>query len=80
MSLENIESLVIEHLHAIRADVSIVKDDVKEIKNRLANLESGQGSLMQHIGHQSSVSAQQQLSYDRILERIEKLERRLELS
>ena len=58
MSLENIESLVIEHLRAIRTDVSIVKEDVKEIKNRLSNLEAGQGSIMQHIGHQTSVSAQ----------------------
>ena len=68
MSLQNIESLVIEHLRAIRTDMTIVKDDVKEIKNRLSYLEAGQGSMMQHIGHQSSVSAQQKLSYDRILE------------
>lgn len=80
MSLENIESLVIEHLRAIRTNVSIVKEDVKEIKNRLSNLKAGQGSIMQHIGHQSSVSAQQQFSYDRVLDCIEKLERRLELS
>ena len=53
MSLQNIESLVIEHLRAIRTGMTIVKDDVKEIKNRLSYLEAGQGSMMQHIGHQS---------------------------
>ena len=59
---------MIEDLRAIRTDMTIVKDNVKEIKNRLSNVGAGQGPMMQHIGHQSSVSAQQKLSYDRILE------------
>jgi hypothetical protein len=77
--MESVNNLVLEHLRAIRADVGAVKEDVRELKNRLANLEAGQATMMQHLGHQASVSAAQHLSYDRIIERIEKIERRLDL-
>ena len=36
---ENVENLVLEHLRAIRADVSGIRDDVREIKHRLTSLE-----------------------------------------
>lgn len=36
---ENVENLVLEHLRAIRTDVSGIKDDVREIKHRLTSLE-----------------------------------------
>ncbi|MBA4262024.1 MAG: hypothetical protein C0443_08440 [Comamonadaceae bacterium] len=77
--MDNVESIIIEHLRSIRADISTVKDDVRELKNRLVNLEAGQATMMQHLGHQAGVTAQQHVSYDRIIERIEKIERRLEL-
>jgi molybdopterin synthase catalytic subunit len=77
--MENIENLILEHLRAIRADVGAVKDDVRELKHRIGNLEAGQATLLQNVGHQASVSAQQHFAYDRIVERIEKIERRLEI-
>lgn len=77
--MSNVDNIIIEHLKAIRADVSEIKADISELKMRVANVESGMGSMMQHIGHQASVSAQQ-ISYDRIVERIQKIEKRLELA
>jgi hypothetical protein len=47
--MENVESLVIEHLRAIRSDIGIVKDDIREIKNRVTNLEQGQGMILQQL-------------------------------
>ena len=52
--MENVENLILEHLRAIRADVGAVKDDVRELKSRMANLEAGQATMMQHLGHQAS--------------------------
>lgn len=78
--MENVDSLILEHLRAIRTDIGSIKDDVRELKLRVGNLEVGQATMMQHLGHHSSVSAQQDLSYDRIIERLEKLEKRLELA
>jgi len=77
--MENVENIILEHLRAIRADVGAVKDDVRELKSRMANLEAGQATMMQHLGHQASVSAQQHVSYDRIIERVERIEKRLEI-
>lgn len=78
--MENVENLILEHLRAIRTDVASIRDDVRELKSRIAHLEVGQATMLQHLGHNASISAQQQLSYDRIVERIEKIEKRLELA
>lgn len=78
--MDNVNNLILEHLRAIRTDIGSIKDDVRELKLRVGNLEVGQAHMMQHLGHPASVNAQQHLSYDRIVERLEKLEKRLELT
>jgi hypothetical protein len=57
--MENVENLILEHLRAIGSDVGAVKDDVREPKSRMANLEAGQATMMQHLGKSvpSSMSA-----------------------
>ncbi len=77
--MENVDSIILEHLRAIRSDIGSVKEDVRDMKSRLSNLEAGQATMLQHLGHQASVSAQQHVSYDRIIERVERIEKRLEL-
>jgi phage shock protein A len=77
--MENVENIILEHLRAIRTDIGTVKDDVRELKNRVGNLEAGQATILQHLGHQASVTAQQHASFDRIVERVERIEKRLEL-
>ena len=72
--MENFKNLILEHLRAIRTNIGAIKDDVRELKLRVENLEVGQATMMQHLGHHASVSAKQHLSYDRIVERLEKLE------
>ena len=42
---DNIENLILEHLRAIRADIGSIKDDVREIKQRLTSLEAAVASL-----------------------------------
>lgn len=37
---DSIENLILEHLRAIRADIGGIKEDVREIKQRLTSLES----------------------------------------
>jgi uncharacterized coiled-coil protein SlyX len=77
---DNIENRVLEHLRAIRADMAYMKDDVREIKSRVNTLEAGQATIIQQIGHLTGMAAEQHALYDRLLERIEKLERRLEIA
>jgi len=45
----------------------------------LANLDAGQASIIQHIGLLASVEAQQQVQTDDFGQRLERIERRLEL-
>lgn len=77
---DNIENLVLEHLRVIRADMGSIKDDVREIKSRINTLEAGQATIIQQIGHLTGMAAEQHVRYDRLLERIERLERRLDLA
>jgi septation ring formation regulator EzrA len=73
------ENLVLTQLRAIRADISDVQGSLGEVKRRLANLESGQASIIQHLGNLASADAQQQLAADGLTERLVRIERRLEL-
>jgi hypothetical protein len=42
---DNVENLILEHLWAIRADIGGIKDDVREIKQRLTSLEAAVAGL-----------------------------------
>jgi septal ring factor EnvC (AmiA/AmiB activator) len=78
--MENIESLVLEQLRAIRADIASVKEDTREIKNRLVVVESGIATLRRDGADFASSIADQHLRYDRLSDRIERIEKRLELT
>lgn len=43
--MEDVDNLILEHLRAIRADIAGMRDDIREVKQRLSNVESGIGSL-----------------------------------
>jgi hypothetical protein len=68
--IESPENLVLAQLCAIRADLSDVQGSLGEIKGRLTNLEGGQASIIQHLGH---------LAADGVTERLVRIERRLDL-
>lgn len=73
------ENLVLSQLRAIRSDLSDVQGSLGEIKRRLANLEGGQASIIQHLGNLAAADAQQQLASDGVTERLVRIERRLDL-
>ena len=77
---ESVENLVLEQLRIIRADLASVKDDTREIKTRLAVVESGIASLRRDNGDFATTQAAQHLAYDRLAERVERIERRLDLA
>ncbi|MDZ4350857.1 MAG: hypothetical protein U1A22_15130 [Xanthomonadaceae bacterium] len=77
---ENVENLILEHLRGIRTDVGSMKDDVRELKARITTLEAGQATIIQHLGHLAGTGAEQHARYDRLAERIERIERRLEIT
>jgi hypothetical protein len=50
---ERIDNLILEHLKKFQGSQERIESELKEIKSRLAHLEIGQGTIMQHIGHQA---------------------------
>lgn len=78
--MEEIDNLIIEHLKRFQAGQERIERKLEELTRRLSNLEAGQASIIQHIGHLASADAQQQLSADGFNQRLERIERRLELA
>lgn len=80
----DIENLLLEHLKALRHEVRDfrvrMEDDLKDVKLRLASLERGQAKSHAEFAELYGESARQQSSIDRLAERIERIERRLELT
>jgi septal ring factor EnvC (AmiA/AmiB activator) len=78
--MENVENIIIEHLRAIRADIGLIKDDLREVKTRVSNIESGIGGLKRDNAHLYDEAAASHSRYDRLAERLERIEKRLELT
>jgi septal ring factor EnvC (AmiA/AmiB activator) len=78
--MENIENLLLEHLKAIRADVALIKSDLKEQTHRLGRLEVSMSGLRRDVAFVDGTAAEQSVRMDRMSDRIERIERRLELA
>ncbi|MDP1650050.1 MAG: hypothetical protein Q8M01_17870 [Rubrivivax sp.] len=77
---ENVESVIIEHLRHIRARVDRIAEDMSDMKHRMSSLESAMVLVKREVSAGDETDARQQLSLDRLLDRIERIERRLELT
>jgi hypothetical protein len=78
--MSEVENLLLEHLKRFQAGQDRIERKLEEITRRISNLEAGQASIIQHIGHLASADAQQQLAADGFNSRLERIERRLELA
>ena len=76
------ENLIIEHLRPIRGGVDRIAEDMGDIKHRMSSLESAMVLVKREVSAGDETDARQQLALDRLVdrtERIERIERRLEL-
>jgi uncharacterized coiled-coil protein SlyX len=77
---ETVENLILEHLKRFQASLDRIEHKISELTTRVANLESGQASIMQHLTNLAAADAAQQVAIDRINARLDRIERRLELA
>ena len=77
---DTVDNLVLEHLKRFQASQDRIERKIEEMTRRLSNLEAGQASIILHLGHLASADAQQQLASDGFDQRLERIERRLELA
>ena len=76
---ENVESLVLEHLRAIRTELAQLKDDTSEIKMRLTSIDERLTLAEKGIANVHGDLAIIQIRMDKQGDRLERIEKRLEL-
>jgi outer membrane murein-binding lipoprotein Lpp len=77
---DNMENIVLEHLRHIRSRVDQIADDMSDLKHRMSSLESAMVSVKHEVAHGDETDARQQVTIDKIIDRIQRIERRLELN
>jgi hypothetical protein len=76
---ENLENLVLEHLKAIPAELSAARDRDAELLRRLSSIEAAVGRVGRDQAHTFAEQMADRHSIDALRERLERIERRLEL-
>lgn len=78
--MAEVENLMLEHLKRFQTTLERIERKLGEHTGRLSNLEGGQAAIIQHLAHLSAADAAQQLASDHLAERLDRIERRLELA
>jgi hypothetical protein len=77
---DNVENMLLEHLKRFQATLERIERKQEETINRLGHLEVSVAGLRRDIAHGEEVDASSGVRLDRLSERIDRIERRLELS
>ena len=76
---ENVESLILEHLRHMRAKIDGIADSMDDLKARMTSLEGSMIGVKREVNHGDETDARLQVSVDKIMKRLERIENRLEL-
>ena len=71
---------MLEHLKRFQATLDRVENKIGELTIRMANVEGSLANVIRHLGDLAGADAAQQLSIDNINNRLDRIERRLELA
>ena len=74
------DSLILELLKKIQAELSASRERDREVIHRLGNVEISVATLRRELGHCEESIAGINVRMDRMSDRIERIERRLELT
>ncbi|MGN7293821.1 hypothetical protein [Rhizobium sp. SAFR-030] len=76
---EDINTLVLEHVLAVRADLRGMRDTLSEHCHRLTRIEIGLASLRRDYRTDAAGVAEMGLRLDRLGDKVQRIERRLEI-
>jgi hypothetical protein len=76
----SVENLVIEHLRHIRGRVDQIAEDMTDLKHRVSSPETSMVLVKREVAASDETDIRQQVSLDKIVERIQRIEKRLELT
>ena len=77
---DGIDNILLEHLKRFQAGQERIERDLREIKTRLSQLELSVAGVRGDIAHAAADQARQQMSFDGMSDRVDRVERRLELN
>ncbi|MBE7567567.1 hypothetical protein [Acidithiobacillus sp. HP-11] len=77
---EEIENIILEHLKRFQVGQDRIERKLEEVVTRLGALEVSVASVRRDIAHNEENTAAMSVRMDRLNERIDRIERRLELS
>jgi chromosome segregation ATPase len=73
------DNLIIEHLRAIRTEIASVKSDTTDTRQRVGSVETSIIDMRRNVVHLFEDMAHQQLTMDKLLDRVQRIEKRLDL-
>jgi outer membrane murein-binding lipoprotein Lpp len=77
---ENVETLVIECLRHIDSRVDQIADNMSDLRQRMSSLETSMVLVKREVAASDETDIRLQVSLDKLVERIQRIEKRLELS
>ena len=76
---ENIENLFLEHLKRFQPGQERIERKLEEVVNRIGHLEGAVAGLRRDFAHSDENTAAMSVRLDRLSERFDRIEKRLEL-
>ena len=73
------DNLVIEHLRALRSEIAAVKADTMDTRQRIGSVETSIIDIRRNVVHLFEDMAHQQVTMDKLLDRVQRIEKRLDL-
>ena len=80
MNHDELASLTLEHLRAIRADIGDLRTRMTGVESRLGSLETVVAGMRRDLAHMYGDVVEGHTRMDQLTARVERIERRLELS
>ena len=75
----NVENIVLEHLRALRAGQERIENELRDIKGRVSAVETGLNGVRRDLVTLAEADARLQVTMDRMGDRVDRIERRLDL-
>jgi uncharacterized coiled-coil protein SlyX len=76
---ENVENLLLEHMKRFQAGQDRIERKLEELVNRVGHLEVSVAGLRSDVAHSEEIAASMSVRLDRLGERFDRIEKRLEL-
>jgi len=80
---DNVENMILEHLKVLRSEIQTMRTEMhtefKDVKLRMSSIENAMVSVKHDSADIRGDYVRQQISIDNIVERIQRIEKRLEL-